>query len=231
MLATVLRAQAETAGTCLIEGVLATLRAATVGASHVRQHLVYARVIGGLQHDAGLRRVHLVDAERALAAVMMRASLCTLLAHAISHEESLIRLAAEHTIHPLRWRLRLSAAEVGAILVHKSVGSQRIVSHRMLVHTVRLEVAHHVGDACLSRRLRAFLVRHFTRVHVAIDLVEVLLGRRIQLTGEVLLRLQRSRLRLRDLIHLEARAHRRMHDDLTGRLYLLQTVKACHNLL
>lgn len=195
MLAAVLRAETETAGTRLIERVLAALRAATVGASHVRQHLVYARVIRRLQHDACLSRVHLIDAERALAAVMVTiAALRALLAHAISHEERLVGLAAKHAIHPLRRRLGLGAAEVGTILMHKSVGRKWIVRHGMLVHSVRLEVAHHVCDARLSRRLRAFLVGHFTRVHVAIDLVEVLLCGRVQLTSEVLLRLQRSRL-------------------------------------
>ena len=119
----------------------------------------------------------------------------------------------------------MRAAEVGTILVHKSVGRERIVRHGMLVHTVRLKVAHHVCDARLGRRLRAFLVGHFTRVHVAINLVEVLLGSRVQLAGEVLLRLQRSRLRLRDLVHLEAGAHRRVHYDLARRLYLLQAVE------
>ena len=157
--------------------------------------------------------------------VVTGATLRALLAHAISHEERLVGLAAEHAIHPLRRRLGLGAAEVSSILVHKSVGSQRIVSHSMLIHTIRLKVAHHVCDARLSRGLRAFLVGHFARVHVAVDLVKVLLGRRIQLTGEVLLRLQRSCLRLRDLIHLEARAHCRMHDDLTRSLNLLQAVE------
>ena len=151
MLATVLRVKAETACTRLIERVLAASRAATVGTCHVRQHLVYTRVISRLQHDASLSRVHFVDAERALAAMVVSvAALCALLAHAISHEERLVGLTAEHAIHPLRRRLGLGAAEVSSILVHKSVGSQWIVSHRVFIHTVRLKVAHHVCDARLS---------------------------------------------------------------------------------
>ena len=123
--------------------------------------------------------------------VVSVAALRALLSHAISHEKRLVGLAAKHTIHALRRRLGLGAAEVSSVLVHKGVGSQWIVSHGMFIHTICLEVAHHVCDTRLSRRLCAFLVRHFARVHVAIDLVKVLLGSRIELTGEVLLRLQR----------------------------------------
>ena len=125
------RVDAE-ASTRLVELVLRA-----VGAD-VRQHVVDTRIVGRLEHDASLRAVHLVDAERA-------AAVAALLPHTVSHEEGLVGLASEHTVGTLRGRLGLGAAEVVlTVHGHHFILSQRVVRHGVLVSRVSLEVAHHV---------------------------------------------------------------------------------------
>lgn len=95
----------------------------------------------------------------------------------------------------------------------------------MLVHSIGLEVTHHVCNSSLGGRLRAFLVSTFTSSHIAVNLVKILLSSWIQLACKVLLSLQRSRLGFGYLINLETRTHSRMHDNLSWCLYLLKTVE------
>lgn len=53
---------------------------------HVWKHLVDSRIIRGLQHNARLCRIHLIDAQRPVARIVC----ATLLPHPVCHEESLI---------------------------------------------------------------------------------------------------------------------------------------------
>ena len=124
-----------------------------------------------------------------------------------------------HSINPLRGRLTLSSSE---ILLHLWVilSCQWTVGHRMLVHAVLLEVGHHVGEASLGCRFRAFLLD-------LVHLLKILLRSWIKFIIESFLRrgLQRSGLGLRHLVDLETAAHCRMHHDFARRLYLLQAVE------
>ena len=63
----------------------------------VGQHLVDARVIRGLQHDACLSGVHLVYAQWSVALALATA----LLPHSVCHEECLIRLLGAETTKEL----------------------------------------------------------------------------------------------------------------------------------
>lgn len=96
--------------------------------------------------------------------------------------------------------------------------SQRAVRHGMLVHSVGLEVAHHVLKTCLSSALGPLLLD-------LVHLLEVLLGRRIQLRTESFLGCERSGFGLAHLVDLEATAHGRVHHDLTWSLDLLEAIE------
>lgn len=106
---------------------------------------MYARVVGGLQHDACLSGVHFVDAQRSVVDGV------ALLAHAVDHEKCLVWLLGVqpvtvniiiylHSVHLVRWRVALDCPEI-VRLMNKCIG-QGTVRHRVLVRL--LEVRHHV---------------------------------------------------------------------------------------
>mmetsp|Transcript_4103 Transcript_4103/g.6115 ORF Transcript_4103/g.6115 Transcript_4103/m.6115 type:complete len:223 (+) Transcript_4103:363-1031(+) len=132
----------------LVEHVLLLLYLVYVG-----QHFVNPRVVRRLKDYS--RCVHLVDAQGAVATHGVAA---TLLSHAIGHEESLVGLlSSEHTVHTLRRRLALCPSVVLVVLVDESIG-QGAVGHGMLVHSILLEVGHHVGQPRLRRGLGSLLL-------------------------------------------------------------------------
>ena len=88
----------------------------------------------------------------------------------------------------------------------------------MLIHAILFEVRHHISKSSLSGRLSSLLLNF-------VHLLQILLGHRIQLGAEPFLGLQRSRLRLRNLIDLKATSHGWVHHDLSRSLDLLQTVE------
>ena len=90
----------------------------------------------------------------------------------------------------------------------------------MLIHSILLEVGHHVCEAGLSCGLSPLLL-------YLVHLLEVLLGGWIQLVVEALLRrsLQWTGLRLGDLVDFETAAHGRMHHYFAWGLDFLQAVE------
>ena len=84
--------------------------------------------------------------------------------------------------------MTLCSPIVLVVLVYQGV-RQGAVSHSVLVHTILLEVRHHVSKSCLRRRFCSLLLD-------LVHLLEVLFGHRIQLGAESLLGLQWTSLRL-----------------------------------
>lgn len=89
----------------------------------------------------------------------------------------------------------------------------------MLIHSVLFEVWHHISKSRLSGRLGSLLLNF-------VHLLQILLGDRIQLGAKPFLSLQRSCLRLRNLIDFESAPHSRVHHDLTWSLDLLQAIES-----
>lgn len=125
-----------------------------------------------------------------------------------------------HSVHSLRWRLTLRATEVLVSLLGEALRCQGTVRHRVLVHAILFEVGHHVGQSCLCCRFRSFLLD-------LVHLFQVFFSRRIQFVIEAFLglRLERSGLRLGDLVDLESTSHGRVHHDLPRCLNLLKAVE------
>lgn len=90
----------------------------------------------------------------------------------------------------------------------------------MLIHSILFEVGHHVGEAGLSCGLGPLLL-------YLVHLLQVLLGCRIQLAIEALLRgrLQWTGLGLGDLVDFETAAHGGVHHYFARGLDLLQAVE------
>ena len=114
--------------------------------------------------------------------------------------------------------MTLSSSVVLVVLVYQGV-RQGAVSHRVLVHTILLEIRHHVCKPCLRCRFCSLLLD-------LVHLLKVLFGDRIQLRAESLLGLKRASLRLGDLVDLEPAAHGGVHHDLARCLNLLQAVES-----
>ena len=123
-----------------------------------------------------------------------------------------------HSVHSLRGWLALRTSVILPILVYQCV-SQGAVGHRMLVHSVLLEIRHHVRKPGLGCRLCSFLL-------YLVHLLQVFLRHRIQFCPEALLGLQGASLRFGYLINFETTSHSWVHHDLTWSLYFLQTIQS-----
>jgi hypothetical protein len=178
-----------------------------------------SRVIRGLKHDTLLGWVHLINTQRSLVTV-------TLTSDPVSHEESLIRFASQHSVHALRtsWWLRLSTSEISPSLLHLSqIVHKRIVGHCMLIHVLSFKV-NHVSKFSLSCWFSSLLVAVFRSGVILIILFTFSLYR-IQIIVEVILSLQRSSFRFWHLIHFKAGAHGWVHYDFAWSLNLLETIQ------
>ena len=132
-----------------------------------------ARVVGGLEHDAVLGRVHLVYAKRSIASNDIAAT--TLFPHPVSHEKCLVSLLSSepiwkmvimgsinlgylHSIDSLGWRLTLGSSKVLLCLLRQAIGSQRIVGHCVFFNAVLLQIRHHISQSRLRRRFGSLLL-------------------------------------------------------------------------
>ena len=166
----------KAASSSLVELVLAS----SIG-SDIRKHVVDPGVVGRLEHDASLGRIHFIDAQRPPV-------VASLLPHSIRHEESLVRLATQHALVSLGGRLGLGSSEVGlSVHSHQGILSKRVVGHGVFIHLIGLEIRHHVGKASLGRGFGSLLGALAVGAHL--HLLEVFLGSWIQLRVEVVLRL------------------------------------------
>lgn len=89
----------------------------------------------------------------------------------------------------------------------------------MFIHAILFEVRHHISKSSLCGRLSSLLLNF-------VHLLQVLLCHRIKLGSETFLSLQRSSLRLRNLIYFEPTSHGWVHHDFSRGLDLLQTIKS-----
>ena len=114
----------------------------------------------------------------------------------------------------VRW-LTLSSSK---ILTHECF-IKRTIDHRMLLDSFLSKIWHHV----LNSRLRHTFSPLFRNL---VHLIEIFLGRRIQLDSEAFLRLvhDRSRLRFRNFIVFKTVGHCLVHDTLASRWDLLERV-------
>lgn len=162
---TVVATGAKATNPCLIEN-LVVLISLTV---HIGKHVVNSRIICWLQHDASVSCVHLIYWQWSVSADNIATA--SLLSHSVSHEKGLIGfLRTEHSIDPLSGRLTLCTSKV--LLDCMSFSCQRTVRHRVFIHSIVLEVWHHVRQPCLGRWFSSLLLN-------LVHLLEIFLGCRI----------------------------------------------------
>ena len=122
-----------------------------------------------------------------------------------------------HSIHSIIWWLTLSTSIIGSTLIHKRI-SKRTLGHSMFVHSILLQVVHHVCQSCLSSWFSSFLLD-------LVHLIKIFLSGWIKLVAKSILCLKWSCLWLWYLINLETTTHCRVHDNLSWSLNLLKAVQ------